>query len=343
MHVLKPALSVVVPLYNKRETIAACLGSVARQTVGDFEVVVVDDGSTDGSAEIAWAFDDARIRVVSQANGGVSAARNRGIAEARAELVALIDADDEWEPDHLAALSELAAKFPEAGMYATGVRRVDGRGPRADVFATLPEETGLIEDFFAAPEEGVPVAPSSIAIRKSVIAAVGGFPEGEPTGEDLDMWVRIALRYPVACTRAVSATYRTDEGDRGLLRLRLKTPYPPLVRTLRSLLADGSVDPRRTAALRRYADWHAMAFLRWLLELDVPAAKKLLLDERFDTFRFRAEAAVLRMAVRILPPRAVWELRWRPGQLFRRLGTALDGERMTKTGKLVSWRRLRRT
>jgi glycosyltransferase involved in cell wall biosynthesis len=339
----KPALSVVVPLYNKRETIAACLASVARQTLGDFEVVVVDDGSTDGGAEVVRDFGDPRIRVVSQANGGVSAARNRGIAEARAEVVALLDADDEWEPDHLAALAELAARFPDAGMYATGVRRIDGRGPRTDVFATLPQETGLIEDFFAAPEEGVPLAPSSVAVRKSAVAAVGGFAQGEPMGEDLDMWVRIALRYPVACSRAVSATYRIDEGDRGLLRLRIKAPYPPLVRTLRSVLAEGSVDPQKAARLRHYADWHAMDFLRWLLDIEAPAAKQLLLGERFGTFRFRAEAAVLRAAVRVLPPRIVWSLRWRPGQAFRNLRVMFRGPQMEKTGKLVSWRRLRRT
>lgn len=338
MDATKPAMSVVIPLHDKRATIAVCLQCVVGQTFGDFEVVVVDDGSTDGGADIARGFGDARIRVVSQANQGVSAARNRGIAEARAELVALLDADDEWQPGHLAALAALAVEYPQAGLYGTGVRRVNSQGPEKEVFATLPGETGLIQDFFSAPEEGMPFTPSGVALRKSAVAVVGGFAEGERAGEDLDMWVRIALRYPLAYTRAVWATYHVDEGDRGLARLEPKPRSQPLVRTLRSVAADGSVDPRRAAELRRYADWQAMKFVRELLEVRVPAAAELLYKERFDTLRFRLEACFLRVVSRVLSPRVAWELRYRPGKQWQRFRNAMGWPQMAKTGRIVSWR-----
>ena len=93
-------ISVVIPLYNKEEQIADTLQSIFAQTFQDFEIVIVDDGSTDNSVEEVEKFDDSRIRLIHQTNAGVSAARNRGIEEARGELIAFLDADDEWKPEY---------------------------------------------------------------------------------------------------------------------------------------------------------------------------------------------------------------------------------------------------
>ena len=112
-------ISVVIPLYNKKESVAHTLKCVLMQTYQDFEVVVVDDGSTDGSAEIVEGVDDGRIRLIRQENGGVSAARNRGIKEAKREYVAFLDADDEWKPEHLQTLVGLMEKYPQCGAYST--------------------------------------------------------------------------------------------------------------------------------------------------------------------------------------------------------------------------------
>ena len=132
-------VSVVIPLYNKALSVERAAQSVLKQTVSDLELVVVDDGSTDGGAEVVEAIRDPRMCLLRQTNAGASAARNRGIAEARAGLVAFLDADDEWLPEHLAAILRMRRQCPDCGAYATA-RRIVEKGGRSWVpaFTTLP-------------------------------------------------------------------------------------------------------------------------------------------------------------------------------------------------------------
>jgi len=122
------AISVVIPLYNKARHISRALDSVLGQTHQDYEVVVVNDGSTDGSEDIVRRYSDPRIRMVFREHvdsGGGHAARNLGIAESRADLIAFLDADDEWLPEHLATIVRLSEKYPECGAYASAYEVVD--------------------------------------------------------------------------------------------------------------------------------------------------------------------------------------------------------------------------
>ena len=112
-------ISVVVPLYNKKSSIKSTIESVLAQTYKDFELIVVDDGSTDGSADVVKSFDDNRIRLISKENGGVSSARNEGIREAKNEFISFLDADDLWDKDFLLEIDKLINDFPEAGILGT--------------------------------------------------------------------------------------------------------------------------------------------------------------------------------------------------------------------------------
>lgn len=150
-----PEVSVVIPLYNKAPYIARALASVITQTCQGFEVIVIDDGSTDGGAEIVRRLDDTRIRVIRQENRGVSAARNRGIESARTDFIAFLDADDEWMPTHLEALLRLRDRSPHAGAYGTAylIKRADLaiQVPSIDADGIPPEPwEGLLPNYFRA-------------------------------------------------------------------------------------------------------------------------------------------------------------------------------------------------
>jgi len=125
-------ISVIIPLYNKQREIGDTLRSVLAQTLQPTEIVVVDDGSTDGSAGAVRAIASPLVKLVTQANAGVCAARNRAIAESTGDLIALLDADDTWEPGFLEEIASMAAEFPGCGIYSTAFNIVshDGRFPR---------------------------------------------------------------------------------------------------------------------------------------------------------------------------------------------------------------------
>ena len=144
-------ISVVIPLYNKEGQIAHTLQSVFTQTFQNFEIVIVDDGSTDNSVEEVEKFDDSRIRLIHQTNAGVSAARNRGIEEASGELIAFLDADDVWMPEYLATQYGLYQKYPECSVYACNYEFRDSEGKvTPTIIRKLPfeGEDGILSNYF---------------------------------------------------------------------------------------------------------------------------------------------------------------------------------------------------
>ena len=200
--------SVVVPLYNKQDFVRRTIDSVLAQSLGDFEVIVVDDGSTDDSVARLEAYSDPRLRIVRQANSGEGAARNRGLHESRYEWIALLDADDYWFPDHLAALAEMIVLYPRAGLAATSY--MEGEDP----YAVQPQICGVeIEeiDYFrvAARQIGV-VWSSAVALRRDIVRQVGDFGPWR-TGADLEYWARMALKAPVIKSNRITAYYLRNE------------------------------------------------------------------------------------------------------------------------------------
>lgn len=190
----EPVISVIIPLYNKEREIEGTLRSVLAQTRLPEEIIVVDDGSTDRSAAKVEALRSPLIRLVRQPNAGECAARNRAIAEARGEYVALLDADDEWEPEFLEEIAALIGQYPGCGLYCTGFRIVshDGIFP-----AEGPAVRGVVENFFRDSAHRYIAIPSAACIPRRVFDEVGGFPEGMKIAGDLYMWIKIGRRYRV--------------------------------------------------------------------------------------------------------------------------------------------------
>lgn len=230
MSQLSVQISVVIPLYNKANHILDTLDSIFRQTKAAHEIIVVDDGSTDGSAEKVESLSGKNVRLIRQKNAGVSAARNLGISVATTEYVALIDADDQWEVHFLQEMELLIQQFQEAGVYSCAYQYRSGP---ADYFAPkvsrryLPRTPGLIKDFFKAMGQGdLPVTMSSVVLRRSLFESLGGFPLGEPMGEDQDFLFRAAFACPIAYDPKVLAFYHLDSDNRACVRHVPKTECP---------------------------------------------------------------------------------------------------------------------
>ena len=213
-----PAISVVIPLYNKEEYIARALNSVLSQSFKDFEVIVVDDGSTDRGVSVVRRFADPRINIIQQPNSGVSAARNRGVMAVKSDLIAFLDSDDEWLPDHLETLLKLHEKYPEAGAYTTACLISNSDfGIKPCHYYAIPEKPweGLIPNYFKSAALGFPpVCSSVVCVPKHVLMKLSGFKEGVWMGEDTDLWGRIALRYSIAFSWNGMGIYHTEATNR---------------------------------------------------------------------------------------------------------------------------------
>ena len=155
--------------------------------------------------------------LVSQENAGVSAARNRGAAEAKSELVAFLDADDQWLPDFLETVLRLRDRFPQASVWATAYAAVGENGeplrPEFPGTAVVNAEGGLI-DYFQSPGPWMPVHASAVMLRKDALVKAGGFPIDMRCGEDWDTWIRLALRFPIAWSPKTKAMLHQDAENR---------------------------------------------------------------------------------------------------------------------------------
>ena len=207
-------ISIIIPLYNKETSIATALRGVLAQTFQDFEVVVVDDGSTDGGAAVVETFDDPRIRLIRQENGGVSAARNRGIAEARGEHIAFLDADDEWMPEFLEEIAALIAEYPESKARATNYIFNSNGVKSPTILRKMPftEGRGVLTNYFeVASCSHPPVCSICVCIDRDLLQEIGGFPLGIKSGEDLLTWARIAVRTNWAYSLMPLAQYNIEQ------------------------------------------------------------------------------------------------------------------------------------
>ena len=252
-----PEVSVVIPLFNKGRYIARAINSVLAQTFQDFEVIVVDDGSTDDGAVVVKGFDDPRIQLIQQENRGVSAARNRGIEAARAELVAFLDADDEWLPDHLETLVRLCKMCPEAGAYTTAylVKYPDSRlkTPNYHAIPGKPWE-GLIPSYFKSAAFGAsPASTTVVGIPKLILKEMGCFNTETWWGEDTDLWGRIAFKYPIAFSWSGLGIYHTEATNRLCNRIEPINEHI-FVKTAKNAIEAGDIPPDIYEDLLAYLD-----------------------------------------------------------------------------------------
>jgi len=198
---MNPAVSIVMPLFNKANQVLKTITSAQSQTISNWELVIIDDGSTDGGERLVAELGDERIHVFSQLNRGVSDARNRGIEKSKSNLIAFLDADDLWHPGFLATILKLQTDFPEAKWYATAyeIHLENGKTLIPHLFGKNDFRRGILKNYFSvATKSDPPVWSSAVAVQKDAIKMIGGFPVGIESGEDLLTWSRLAARFSLA-------------------------------------------------------------------------------------------------------------------------------------------------
>ncbi|MFK7781949.1 glycosyltransferase family 2 protein [Psychroserpens sp.] len=210
---MSPVLSIIIPLYNKEKHIIDTLDSVWSQSFSNFEIIIVNDGSTDNSLNKINAINDERLRIFSIENQGVSYARNYGVSKANTNLIVFLDADDIWLKHHLQDLKELQEEFPDCGMYCKAYDKKNEHILIPSKFKNIPNDSdwkGIIKDYFQSSLMNSIAWTSAVMVPKQTFDEIGKFNTTYDSGEDTDLWIRIALKFPVAFSNKVSAIHNLN-------------------------------------------------------------------------------------------------------------------------------------
>lgn len=207
---MSPQISVVIPVYNGERTILETIASVQQQTFSNFELIIINDGSTDRTLELVNSVEDPRIKIFSYSNGGLSVARNRGISHATGEFITFTDADDLWTPDKLELQLAALQEHPDAGVAYSWTYYMDEKGESFHTSSTVLFEGNvhanlLLGNFL---ESG-----SNPLIRREAIESVGEFDSTLRYCEDWEYWLRLASRWPFVVVPKQQILYRQTSGS----------------------------------------------------------------------------------------------------------------------------------
>jgi glycosyltransferase involved in cell wall biosynthesis len=263
-----PFFSVVIPLYNKQNFIAATLQSILAQTFTDFEVIVVNDVSTDGSVAVVNTFNDTRIKIVQHTkNSGLSASRNTGVKHASAKYIAFIDADDAWKPIFLTEVKKLIDAYPQAGLYATQYLEVYPNG--VEIAHVHKVAYGLVPNFFEAGLRQPLYCQSGFCVKKEVFEVAGYYDESITFSEDIDFNIRANYHFKLAYTpQPLTLYYIHQQGQMTVQGLAGKVipnldKYEPLA--------------QNRPDIKQYLDFYRYVYARWYkMEGNTSAYKKIL-------------------------------------------------------------------
>ncbi len=257
--------SVIMPAYNSEKFIMKSIKSVLAQTYTDFELIVIDDGSTDGTKAQIEQFDDDRIRYIYQENAGVSAARNKGILESKGQYVCFLDSDDEWKPNHLELLCTLVEKYNHCGLYVTGydIRLCNGEviHKSQQILHSISEEDFESDNGYDLINRcGYFLNTNTVCCRSDVFDKVGLFAVGVKNSEDDDMWYRIFAFFNLAVSKAVTTIY--DRANCGATRQRGEVFEAPFLKRVDGLLSSAEVPKQRKISLTVWRERNKLSTAR---------------------------------------------------------------------------------
>ncbi|WNH07721.1 glycosyltransferase family 2 protein [Thalassobellus suaedae] len=282
-----PFFSVIIPLYNKEDLVEQTINSLLNQLYTDFEVIIVNDGSTDNSLKKIESLIDDRFKIVNQKNLGASHARNRGIDEASGSYIALLDADDYWYDNHLLELKKLIDTFPEAGLFCNNYEiNYNEKFTKPATFNFIHNNKSLIiEDYFSSSIINSVAWTSSVAFKKETFNKIGGFNPVLEIAEDLDLWIRFALNYYVCFNPKITMTYNKSvsgslsKKEFNDIRYRFVNNYPE--------------QEQKDSALKLYLDINRYAVaLRCKMTKEIDLYKKLKSEIDFKNLNFKQKVLI---------------------------------------------------
>jgi glycosyltransferase involved in cell wall biosynthesis len=297
---MQPNITVVIPLYNKQDSIIRAIDSVLNQTISAQQLIIVDDGSTDLSvakvvARIAYYHGlgaTTQIKLVSQANGGVALARNVGVDNVSTPYVALLDADDTYKQGFIETITFLIKTYREASVFITGYQFLcKGEQPRVANWAKNLKKSdhGLLEDFFGLAAKGdLPITASSICMETNFLKKVGGFPLGQQMGEDQWVWALLALRSNIAYSSTVQSNYYLG-AENSLMEIVPPSKELPYSAMLQDLLDHRLRRDSRASSVRAFIRTHLYDLVRRnFLFGNIQESYDVLQDERLPWWRLRS-------------------------------------------------------
>ncbi|MGB3405555.1 MAG: glycosyltransferase [Microcoleaceae cyanobacterium] len=277
-------ISVIIPVYNGETTICETIQSVLNQTYSNFELLIINDGSTDNTLEMISSFEDSRIQVFSYENAGQGASRNRGLKQAKGEYVSFIDADDLWTVEKLEDQITALQQYPEAAVayswtdYVTELGEFISHAPQrlyqGNVYARL-----LLSDFIGS--------GSNVLIRKSAILELNGFDQSLPPAEDWDMWLRLAARYPFTVVPKPQILYRVSPHSSSFNVLKMEAA------SLRVIERAITQSPQPINHLKSICLANRYKYLTWKTLEGIPTQKNSLIAARFLFSGVRYDASLL--------------------------------------------------
>ena len=280
----KLKISVVIPLYNKASHIAQTICYVQNQTTQPYEIIVVNDGSTDNGEQIIENLNIKTLTLINQENSGVSAARNKGIEHAKGDYIALLDADDQWSPHYLEEISRLIEKFGQADVYATAYQCIGNNNlihnPKIR-YKNKEKKPHILRDYLKICSKGdLPFFTSSIVFKKSLVENIGGFPEGEAMGEDQDFFFRAALHANIAYSPRTLSFYMIGSENRACIN-NLPDYECPFSERLTQLALHPNTNNALSKNLLRCSAAHILHLTRRNVHSgNLLTAKRLLKDNR---------------------------------------------------------------
>lgn len=242
-----PKVTVIIPTYNAIAYLPSTFDSVIKQTFSDFEVIIVDDGSSDATVEWVSQLVDPRVRLISQANQGVAVARNQGIANAQGEYVAFLDADDLWEPTKLEQQVKCLDENPQVSLVNTSIVNIDEQGKPLSTINARNLSGNVLKHIV---EENLILCGSAPMVRRSCLQAVQGFDQKLMSAEDWDLWIRLAARYDFAVITEPLVLYRQHLNSKSNnIERHLKHRLKVIDKTFETVASD--LQPLKNCAIGR--------------------------------------------------------------------------------------------